>query len=454
MPQVSCEGAHVRQARCFVASDIRANDLEVCFRSISVSRTIGFAAVNRKLHATTLYGVYGDLTKVALWAVANKSPVFVEHSTAPIVELMTKSVDADTSGFESEVAEGFRQLQLITLTMNAAVSAGFIQASVGSQFMVGKCYEQLEPALAILVSRYDDRADPEEKRRHAARLIEFFEELYRSLRALSELLKNCDGPVVFNLASLIEDVLRHLVHLSIDTEDIGRRQDFERQLTWYTHLPGWFVEHAVSFNSSHAFDTLADIAPKTGLLLLHRQAWPTFPLDCAKAAFSITKQMLQKGKEGHAYDEPRHMLTVCYIGIVALKQGASGMGTAREIVGMIREFEALYRQRYFATWSPPDGGYVGPRPEQLRDEMLRWRDDFIRDRHGYAPLSDHSRDIVRQIVDDADIDRFIVEAWEVVPPNSAIEQELVERLGRRAGIRQLVGLLKSELTRRQGPDAS
>lgn len=445
------------QLRAYVTglldSAIRADDLEVCFRSIHAFRTIGIAAVERKLHAATLYGVYGDLTKVAMWAIASKKPVFVEHCTGAIVTLVGSAMEEDVPGLESETAEAFKQLQTITVTMHAAVSAGVIPLNVHSQFQVGKCYEQLESVFVSLVQRYGQLADGEARATFASNLLEFLDALYRSLRELSELLKNCDAPVVFNIASLIDEILKNLVHLSIDIEDVGKRQEFERQLRWYTHLSGWFVEHAGTFQSTHAFGTLASLASKAGLLLLVRQAWPEHVLDCARAAFSITKNMLKKLKGGQAYDEPRHMLTICYMGIVALKQGPAGTGILRQIIAMLREFEDLYKEKYFSRFTPPPDAYLGPRPDQLRIEMLRWRSDFVRDGYNVVPLRDDPDSIVRQLVDDVDVDRFIVEAWETVPPNSRIEKELVERIERRRQVRHLLAVLKGDLERREAEAA-
>jgi hypothetical protein len=386
-----------------------------------------------------------------MWAIASKKAVFVEHCTDAIVQLIGKSINDDAPGLDTEVAEAFGQLKTITITMYAAASAGLVPTTIGSQFMVGKCYEQLEPVLAALVDRYGRLIGGNEKRALGSNLVAFFEALYRSLREMSEVLKNCDGPVVLNIASLIEEILKRLVQLSIDTKDVRDRQEFEKQLSWYVHLPGWFVEHAGSVTSTHAFDTLADIDPKIGLVLLYREAPSDSILKCAQAAFSITKQMLAKLKGGYAYDEPRHMLTICYLGIVALKRGAVGTGVVQAIVPMIREFEELYRKKYFSTFTPPAGNYMGPRPQQLMLEMLRWRSDFIRERYNIPPLLDRSRDVVRQMVDVADIDRFIFEVWRILPSDSPIKAELTERQRRRGLMLKLLRLLNAELQRRQLP---
>ncbi|HEX7087611.1 MAG TPA: hypothetical protein VF198_14715 [Vicinamibacterales bacterium] len=432
---------------------IRVDDVEVCFRSVAVSRAIGTAAVERKLHSATRCAVYGDLTKVAMWAIASKKPVFIEHCTDAMVQLIGKSINDDGSGLDTELAEAFDRLTTITSTMYTAVSAGLVPSAIDTQIMVGKCYGQLAAVLAAVVDRYERLIEGHEKRALGWNLAACFKALYRSLREMSEVLKNCDAPVVFNIASLIEEILKMLVRLSTDTKGLRERHEFEKQLSWYVHLPGWFVEHASNVTLTDAFDTLADIGPKVGLQLLHRNAPSDSIVKCAQAAFSITKQMLAKLKGGYAYAEPRHMLTVCYLGIVALKQGAIGSGVVQAILSMVREFEELYRKKYFSTFTPPAGNYMDPRPQQLMVEVLRWRSDVIRERYNIPPLLDRSRDIVRQMVDVADIDRFIFEVWRMVPSDSPIKAELTDRQRRHVLMLRLLRLLSAELQRRQPVNA-
>jgi hypothetical protein len=114
------------------------------------------------------------------------------------------------------------------------------------EFTAGKGYEQLESALAALVSRFDTHVEGAEKGRLAADLSELFDEMYSNLRDLAQILRSCDAPIIFHAASLMDDTLQHLVYLS---EDAGkqkkeRRDEFEKHLSWFTYLPGWFVHYA------------------------------------------------------------------------------------------------------------------------------------------------------------------------------------------------------------------
>lgn len=426
---------------------IRLNDLEVCFRSIDVSKAIGGAAVDRKLHAPTLTSVFADLTKVATWALTNKSTVYIEHCTGPIVGLLARAIEADTPGLEHQIREAFKDLESITVGTYLAVSGGLI-SGINVEFTVGKCYEQLAPALATLVTRFSRHVEGGEKRRFASNLSELFEEMYRSLRDLAETLKICDAPLIFHVASLIDDTLQHLIHLSEDADrekTLQRRDEFEKHLSWFTYLPGWFVHYAPTFKTTYVFDVLADIPAKTGLLLMHWQAWPDKAVKCTEAAFSITKDMLQKGKDRNAFDEPRHMLSICYMGVLARAQGGANVVVFNAVVKLIHDFEQQYRQAYFSNATMPAGPYVGPHPNQLMTEMLQWRDDFVRAKYNGAPLGDGSRNIIQQLVSDADVDRFIFDVWGVIPKYSSVESELTQRQ-RIELITRLVAVLKRKVT--------
>jgi hypothetical protein len=68
---------------------------------------------------------------------------------------------------------------------------------------------------------------------------------------MDQILRSCDAPIIFHAASLMDDTLQHLVYLS---EDAGkqkkeRRDEFEKHLSWFTYLPGWFVHYAPTFKT-------------------------------------------------------------------------------------------------------------------------------------------------------------------------------------------------------------
>ena len=220
---------------------IRANDLEVCFRSINVSKVIGAAAVEHEVHATTMTCVFEDLAKVATWAVASKNPVFVGYCTGPIVALLVKAIEEGTPGVDYQTGSAFKHLQSITLLMHNAMSTGLIS---GVSLEPGIGYAQLELALPTLIQRFDSHVEGQEKRLFAHNLSNLFEEMYDSLRELAETVRNCDAPLILNVATLMDDTLKHLVHLSQSADkqkNLQRRDTFEKHLSWFT--TGSFTTH-------------------------------------------------------------------------------------------------------------------------------------------------------------------------------------------------------------------
>ena len=215
-----------------------------------------------------------------------------------------------------------------------------------AEFTAGKCYEQLQERLAVLVTRFSNRLEGAEKNRFASNLCRLFDEMYRSLLRIAENIKNCDEPMIFSIASVVDDAMRHLINLSEAADkayDMQRRDKFAHHLDWFMPLPGWYVHYALTFASTYAFDTLADIPVKAGLILGHLGAWPEKAVKCAEAAFSITMAMLEKGKERHGCDEPRHMLATCYVGIWA--RAKQDVMVVNAVVRLVRDFRGALSRR-------------------------------------------------------------------------------------------------------------
>jgi hypothetical protein len=59
--------------------------------------------------------------------------------------------------------------------------------------------------------------------------------------------------------------------------------------------------------------------------------------------------MLEKGKDRNGYEEPRHMLSICYMGVLARAQGDVGIVVFNAVAKLIRDFEEQYRQAYFSS---------------------------------------------------------------------------------------------------------
>jgi hypothetical protein len=300
------------------------------------------------------------------------------------------------------------KLQAVFLLTHVAVASRQI-VDTNLEFSVGQGYARLAEDIASLAEAVSDWFEDAQKRRVLSNLSTLFDSTYTSLRSLSQIVKNCDAPFILDIAALIETVLRCSIRVSEDAEqrkDLRRRDDFEKHLSSFTHLPYWFVHHAPSFESTHAFDLLADTPIKVGLLLIQRKAWPDKAVETAKSAFAVTKEMLAKGKNRYGYDEARHMLSICFLGVLA--RAKSDALVLQAVVAAIREFDEAYKRAYVEA-SKATAGSVGA--NQLLIEALRWREEFERDKYNRPPMMDRSSDLILRWARVDDVDRFLHEVW-------------------------------------------
>jgi len=72
-----------------------------------------------------------------------------------------------------------------------------------------------------------------------------------------------------------------------------------------------------------------------------------------------------------------------------------------------------------------------PHHDQLLRELLRWRDDFTREKYnGVWHLMDRADDMMYPIIDEIDIDRFIFEVWNEFSSGSQLEEEIRLKVSR------------------------
>ena len=70
-------------------------------------------------------------------------------------------------------------------------------------------------------------------------------------------------------------------------------------------------------------------------------------LACVKSLDWIARKGLENNQEDYGFDEPRIMLKLCYLGILALKQKRRGILT--EVGASIYEFEEQFFKKHFAN---------------------------------------------------------------------------------------------------------
>jgi hypothetical protein len=280
---------------------------------------------------------------------------------------------------------------------------------------LNKPYTELFNVLSQIIENYSKLEDVRDKESYRQDIVELYKEIYRSLRELSEKLQNCETTLIDSIAQLMRHMNEELVWLTEKTEFSDVYDELKERLAWNIYMPFWFASHAKSIKGEHSVKPLAEATAITGLLLFEtREADDQLILECVKAIFSIVKDGFKKFEVSYGLDEPRLMLLVCYLGIVALNRGKENV--VAEVKKCVDEFEKLYYQKYIANQNLPEGvdpkKVMGlPQKDQLQIELLRWRSDFSRDQYNSPRLMFDAEEKMYALIEEADIDRFIQDVW-------------------------------------------
>jgi hypothetical protein len=185
-------------------------------------------------------------------------------------------------------------------------------------------------------------------------------------------------------------------------------------LGWYIHQPGWFIHHATGTIEANAgYDSLTDSVAKIGIAALEGGE-----LETAKSAVEILSkravEMLEKeSPPKYGYTEPRIMVKVCYIGILALKLGQSQL--LDQVKAEIKIFEAAYKAKWFPDPQPENKAPFSPSEEQLRTEVLRLREKVqkhsYRSEYSVEGILDLPEDWIVDRIDLKDFDSFTRDVW-------------------------------------------
>lgn len=413
-----------------IESGQRFKNLEVVFQG---SRTLGNVAliVAEKGLQISLRSIQDRLFKVAVYGLIEKQLIIVDNCISAYLQIigaifLRSKVTRDQAGFS------LRKITEITKYIWVLVKKGNIPDNFSSQGSLSKGYDDMYLLLVGIVNHYLNLTDEREKEIYRNDIIEFFRDINLSLRKLSEEIKNCDSSLVGSIGRLLSNIDNLIIDLL--TKD-GFKEQFAdeegkllERLKWNVHLPFWFVHHAEKFDGgSNQFYDLIDSVSKTGVLAIEKLDDKETALECVSSLNSITEECLKKTKSSYGFDEPRVLEKACFIGMLALKKGWDDV--FMEVASRIYDFESKYFTKYLtnlpAGINPENHSVMGlPHKDQLSREILRWRDDFDREKLNGVHMMGDTEDMMYPLIECIDIDRFIFEVWGWFPSGSEIEDEM------------------------------
>lgn len=411
----------------FIENGQRAKNLEVVYQGLQVLGHISVMASQKGL-SLTLHGLIEKIMNIAIYGLSQKQTIVVDLCSTTFLRIISAIFVSKHIDRRTHNRTLLNNIATIASHINSFIKAGLLPNDISSRFSLSKGYDEFYTTLAVIMKNYSQLTDVREKSRYRNDLVDFFDELNRSLRTLSETVKSCDTVLTDSIGRLIFNVNNLIVDLIQDTDFAKEKKELESHLSWNIHLPTWFAHHADKFDGgSNPFNTLTDSVAKTGILVALRLEDKKLVKASIDSLYSLTKHSLEKTTSGYGYDEPRVLEKACYLGIIALKKGWKEI--VADLKVKILEFEALYYAKHLtklptglpADFDPRNHNIMGlPHHDQLLRELRKWRADYEREsRNGTLRIRDDAEAMMYEVVERADIDKFVLEIWGIVIDDEA-----------------------------------
>ena len=398
----------------YIRFAISQKEQEVVFRAAQVYTDLALIALEKKL-STPLFGIQQQLYQIGEFGVAEKLTFIVDECHRGWLQILSGIFqykffhEAEVQMMEAEVQimAALKHVENLTLLMRHAVSSGYMNRNFITSLSEAKPYgELMEVIKGITHAYFDELGEERIKTSYRSCMMTLFDEIYNSLRNLSEQIKDCDSILVGNIGKLIS-YLNSLMIKLLKQDDFPDRQiqaKLEGALSRNIHLPMWFIHYSESLEDSDPFRTLNESIAKIGVLLF-KEGYYNLVLSCVKAIHTIAKEALNKIQTSYySYAEPRLMLRTCYLGVLALKHNQQGIlvGVKESVV----DFKRLYAEKYSSNLS----NQISPEEHPLYLECAKWRKEIAGGLNLDSLMYDETTTMMREWgVDCEDVDRFMNE---------------------------------------------
>jgi hypothetical protein len=389
-------------------SAIKFNYQEALFQGAVAYSQITPIAIKQGLHHEFI-SVYDMLDKIAISALTNRFNVVLGEVINTYTAILSQMITSRYFNLEIELGSLMEHLRNIIFYSYASMMAGALENSFATQTNMAVPFDNLS-TLIFQVARAATEAKTEDEQKDWKQV--FFvtvEELRSTLRYLSEKMKNPNHILINTFSNLVEDIGCLLLDLTQDDKWAHDKEELDKQIGWYIFQTEWFTHDANRIKDNSAFDSLVEAATKIGLRALQRNQ-DQIAKDAIKIINNFAHKMLLHEEEGgYGFTEPRIMERACYIGIFALKLGK------KEIVDELKEYIKPFEEAYTKKWfsNIPEGIKLSsPTKDQLMMEVHGLIQE-IRHRYGHFPILERSSEILTQLINEEDVNKFIFEIWGV-----------------------------------------
>lgn len=392
---------------------------QILLRTIKIRSTEGLfqlAIIYGKLGLVTIEnGYFSSLHTICekITEIASNSPIedwniIVSEAINSINQLLIDITFSDKGSFEINFKTVLESAQKITLISYLMSNLNYSDLNLTSLTPLGSPYQMVVTNLRQLELLIEQSTNPEEVRKLKNKLLIIVRELNRSIRKLSEKMKNIDHPFIDSILDVIEDSSCFL--LDISQKDIwsSEKQEIINEILWLIHQPEWFIDGISKITRNNSLDNFIEAITKIGI-----KATELGEDEISKQSIEIISKFVNDSIDKMNYDgsgfiEPRLMIKCCYIGILAQKKGKT------EIVDLVIQAIENFQPKYEAKWFPDGTDHISPSKNQLQKEVYSLSEEAgqIRDRL-MDDLMDLSQGKILGLVSREDINNFIFKVWNI-----------------------------------------
>jgi hypothetical protein len=398
---------------------IREKNQEAAFQGIRVLDNFILVVFDNKL-MISLNTIHEDLLTIALFGISERNTAITNKCQNVYLGSLTRIFKHQIIDADRYIEKTLENIKTITVNIYRMMVEGYLPNNISTSFALTRPYAKMIISVNEIVKSYKELKDKKIKEYYRENIVDLFDKIYWFLRDLAEKIQNCDSILITQIGYLIFELNSLLIGLIEDKEFKGYQEKLIEILGYFVYLPTWFVLYDKAFRKSNNFDILIESITKTGLKIFNNIKNDDLIIkvekikllkDCVESLYDIAKNSIEKIKEGHGYDEPRVMLKLCFLGVLGLKNDLQPIIT--EVKNRICEFDKIYKEKYFPGVSDEiiSENICGPKKEQLLIELLRWHREFINHKYETYRLMDNSEDIMFELIDEKDIERFIHEIW-------------------------------------------
>jgi len=395
---------------------IKQGNMEALYQGARAYARIGNAAIESRLQ-DQLSATFKVLNEIAYHALLKRYDV-VWGQVIDTYKVLLQNFIMTWPSFNFDIClkSLFEHLQSNILRVYQSLKIGIVRHGLIMQLKVDIPFLQIERLIFEIAKRVNQTENTKELKSWKNKFMTLVEELYNTLRYLSEQMKSVNDPLVNTLGNIIAGIGCLLLELSKKEKWSEEQQALLDMAGWYLHQPWRFIHHAAEEEINDiSLDSLVEAVAKIGLLSLQVNEDKTSKESIGLLS-DIASKMLKEGKSPST--AVRIMERACYIGILALKF------KKRDLVAEAKGKIDIFQKAYGTKYSTLNQSSL-PRQDQLKIEIIKLRRDVEKAKYDQArTIFDRAKDRLLKEIDVLNIDRFTFEIWKSFVSGSPLEKEL------------------------------